>query len=376
MTRDTVRPILMQVSRAMLPVLMGSVLFAQAPVVGTVRDVAGTPVSSADVRVEGTAYAALTDARGSFSLRGVAPGSHRLIVRRLGFRPSVVDVQVENGQTAEVEIEIDPTPLQLTPITVAARPAAFESRLTGFNERAKTKTGYYITSERLERLTSHRFTDILREVPGLKLAMVGRGVSQARTIRLRGANCPPFVFIDGFPAAAGEFDLDDIEPSTIEGVEIYHSMSTVPAEFLAARGGERCGVIALWSRPYRAIKARPSGKAVNVADLVASREVHTADKVDIVAVLKPGTAAVLYPDSLYGSGISGRVLTEFVVDTAGVIERGTIGIVSSSHPAFSQAAMDALRTAGFRPAIRNGRPVRQVVQLPFIFEPIRPEKEP
>ena len=361
----------------MLPVLAGSALVAQqAPVVGTVRDVTGVPVSSVDVRIEGTAYAALTDSRGSFSLRGVAPGAHRLIVRRLGFRPSAVDVQVENGQTAEVEIQIDPTPLQLAPVTVAARPAAFESRLSGFNERAKTKTGYYITSERLERLTSHRFTDILREVPGLKLAMVGRGVSQARTIRLRGANCPPFIFIDGFPAAAGEFDLDDIEPSTIEGVEIYHSMSTVPAEFLSARGGERCGVIALWSRPHRPLKTRTTAKSVSISELVSAREVHTADKVDIIAVLKPGTAAVVYPDSLYGSGTSGRVLAEFVVDTAGAVERATIGIVSSSHVAFSQAVMGALMTAEFKPAIRNGRPVRQVVQLPFIFEPIRPAKEP
>lgn len=356
--------------------MTGSALLAQAPVVGTVRDVAGTPVSSVDVRIEGTAYAALTDERGSFSLRGVSPGAHRLIVRRLGFRPSAIDVQVESGQTSQIEIQIDPTPQQLTPITVAARPAAFESRLSGFNDRVKTKTGYYITSDRLERLTSHRFTDILREVPGLKLGSVGRGATQAKTVRLRGANCPPFVFIDGFPASAGEFDLDDIEPSTIEGVEIYHSMSTVPAEFLAARGGERCGVIALWSRPYRPLKARPSGKAVNVADLLAGKEVHTADKVDIVAVLKPGTAPVLYPDSLYGSGISGRVLVEFVVDTTGNVEKPTVGIVSSSHPAFAQAALDALRTASFRPAIRNGLPVRQIVQLPFIFEPIRPEKDP
>jgi TonB family protein len=136
-------------------------------------------------------------------------------------------------------------------------------------------------------------------------------------------------------------------------------------------------VIALWSRPYRPLKTRVSGgKTANIADLIAAKAVHTADKVDIVAVLKPGTATVLYPDSLYGSGISGRVLAEFVVDTVGAVERGTIGIVSSSHPLFSQAAMEALMTAGFKPAIRNGRPVRQVVQLPFIFEPIRPAKEP
>lgn len=359
-----------------LALAAGSAAFAQAPLVGTVRDIAGTPVASADVRIEGTAYAALTDTRGAFAIRGVAPGSHRLIIRRLGFRPSAVDVSVESGRTAEVEIQIDPTPQNLTPITVAGRPEAFDARLDGFYERSKNKAGHFISSERLQRLTSHKFSEILREVPGVKIGAVGRGVSPQRTIRLRGAACPPFVFIDGFPTGAGEFNLDDIEPSTIEGVEIYHGLATIPAEFLAARGGERCGVIALWSRPYRAPAQRPRGKITNVQELVAANLAYTADKVDIVAAFRQGTPPITYPDSLWGSGVSGRVLAEFVVDTTGVLEPETLGIVSSSHPLFSRAVLDALSLASFKPAIRNGRPVRQVVQLPFIFEPIRPAREP
>lgn len=362
-------------SCALLLVLVtGGVAHAQAPVTGTVRDVAGTPVSSVDVRVEGTAYAALTDTRGAFAIRGVAPGTHRLIVRRLGFRPSAIDILVETGQTAEVEIQLDPTALQLTPITVAGRPESYETRLGGFNERSKSKAGHYIGPERLQRLTSHRFTDVLREVPGLKIGTVGR--SAQRTVRLRGANCAPFVFIDGFPAGAGEFNLDDIEPSTIEGVEIYHGLATIPAEFLAARGGERCGVIALWSRPYRAPRARIPGKPANIQELIVSNQAYTADKVDIVAAFRDGTPPVIYPDSLWGTGVSGRVLAEFVVDTLGGLENETLSIVSSSHPSFSRAVLDALSVASFKPAIRNGRPVRQVVQLPFVFEPIRPAREP
>ena len=377
MTMEPVRNISHLVTRATLLVLTtGSAAFAQAPVVGKVRDGAGTPVSSVDVRVEGTQFAALTDAKGAFAIRGVAPGSHRLIVRRLGFRPSAIDVMVESGHTAEVDVQIDPAPQQLTPITVAGRPEAFDARLDGFNERSKSKAGHFIGRERLERLTSHKFSEILREVPGVKFGSVGRGASPQKTIRLRGANCPPFVFIDGFPAGSGEFDIDDIEPSTIEGVEIYHGLATIPAQFLAARGGERCGVIALWSRPYRPPKARSRGRPVTIQEILASNQVFTAEKVDIVATLKQGTAPIVYPDSLWGLGISGRVLAEFVVDTLGWVEDETIGIVSTSHAAFSQAVLDALSSAAFRPAIRNGRPVRQVVQLPFVFEPIRPAKEP
>jgi TonB family protein len=352
----------------------GSALAGQVPVAGVVRDVTGTPVASVDVRVEGTAFATLTDDKGTFSLRGVSPGSHRLIVRRLGFRPAAMDVQVEAGHTAQIEIQIDPNPQQLTPITVAARPEAFDARLEGFLERSQSKAGHFIRRDRLQRLTSHKFSEILREVPGVKLGVVGRGASPQRTVRLRGANCPPYVFIDGFPAAAGEFDIDDIEPSTIEGVEIYHGLATIPAQFLGARG-ERCGVIAFWSRPYRPARPRSRGKTTSIHEILAANAAYTADKVDITATLKQGAPQVVYPDSLWGSGVSGRVLAEFVVDTLGRIEHETVGIVSSSHPAFSRAVLDALVSTSFKPALRNGRPVRQIVQLPFVFEPIRSARQ-
>src|SRR6185437_8630964 len=50
---------------------------------------------------------------------------------------------------------------------------------------------------------------------------------------------------------------------------------------------------------------------------------------------RPDSSALampLYPDSLHRQRISGRVLAEFVVDTAGRPEAETIGIVSSTDP--------------------------------------------
>jgi TonB family protein len=349
-----------------------------ATVAGVVRDPTGMPLVSAEVRVEGTPVRVLTDARGMFAIRDLPSDSMRLIFRRLGFRPSALDVVLQAGHEAEVEVQLDAAPQQLFPITVSARPEVFDARLSGFYERLKQRGGHFITRQRLQRLTSHRFTDLLREVPGVKLLTVGRGPSSAtqRSVRLRGADCPPQIFLDGFPATSGEFDLDMLEPSTLEGIEVYHGMATVPAEFLAARGGERCGVVAIWTRPHRPGPARKRGKAVSVADLLSDRAVHLPDAVDIRAELKPTTAIPIYPDSLLAQGRTGRVLMEFVVDTLGLVELETVGIVTSTHPGFTRAAVDALADAAFRPALKNGRPVRQVVQLPFIFEPPRPEKEP
>jgi len=337
-------------------------------VAGVVRDAGGNPVSSAEVRVDGAPERAVTDGQGLFVVR-VASADVRLIVRRLGFKPTAIDVSVAKGEDTRVDVQLESTPQQLTPVTVSARPEPYEQRLAGYYDRAAKKAGHFVGPERLDHLTSHRFTDILREVPGVRIVTVaGRGASQ-RTIRLRGAQCPPFVFVDGFPAGAGEFELDMVDPSTIEGVEIYSGIATVPAQFVAPRGEERCGVIALWSRPARPGKpTRREGKPPqDIAALLASNVVFTPEGVDIKAELKPGTATAVYPDSLWSKALPGHVLTEFVVDTAGFVESETIGIVSSTHPAFARAAMAALSSAEFRPALKNGRRVRQIVQLPFVF---------
>ncbi len=71
--------------------------------------------------------------------------------------------------------------------------------------------------------------------------------------------------------------------------------------------------------------------------------------------------------ALFAEGIRGLVVAEFVVDTVGHIEGSTIGLVSSTHPLFSDAVRLALGRATYLPALRDGRAVRQIVQQPFDF---------
>ena len=52
---------------------------------------------------------------------------------------------------------------------------------------------------------------------------------------------------------------------------------------------------------------------------------------------------------------------EFVVDTTGIPEPGTARIVSSNEPGFAQAVLAGLPDWRYRPALRSGVPVRQIV---------------
>jgi protein TonB len=61
------------------------------------------------------------------------------------------------------------------------------------------------------------------------------------------------------------------------------------------------------------------------------------------------------------------VLAEFVVDTAGRVELDSFRAVESTNPIFTEAVRAALPTLRYRPATIGGKPVRQIVQQPFVF---------
>ena len=74
-----------------------------------------------------------------------------------------------------------------------------------------------------------------------------------------------------------------------------------------------------------------------------------------------------YPDALRQDGISGCVLAQFVIDTKGVVDTTTFKVIRVSRIEFAQAVRAALPRMRFRPAEKDGRPVRQLAQVPYNF---------
>ncbi|MDQ3950441.1 MAG: energy transducer TonB, partial [Gemmatimonadota bacterium] len=184
------------------------------------------------------------------------------------------------------------------------------------------------------------------------------------------SRCAPLVWLDGAPAMAGEFDLDVISPGTVSGIEIYPGPATVPVEFRSTRGLEACGVIVVWSRVEppepreRGRRAQPK----RVGDTSVAVRVYNAGEVDSAArVDSTGMSQPLYPDSLYAFRVGGEVVAQFVVDTTGRVLLETFTAVSSTHPAFTESVRRSLRHSKFQPAMLRGRPVRQVMVLPYRF---------
>lgn len=92
-----------------------------------------------------------------------------------------------------------------------------------------------------------------------------------------------------------------------------------------------------------------------------------ADAVERVATLRSRVEPA-YPRALVASGLEGRVVIRFIVDTSGRVEPGSIEAVESTHVLFTEAARAAIARARFAPAQVGGRPVRMLMELPFLFE--------
>lgn len=335
---------------------------------GLVHDSLGGVVSSAHLSLRGSRSQAISDSMGAFRLVDIPAGATVLEVRRLGYRPVSTVLTIGAGSELNVDVELAPVPEQLAPVQVRQKAEVYDSRLAGFNERRTKHIGYFVTRERIDRMNSHRFVDALREMPGVSMRTLRGGVV---TVSIRGSRCAPMFYMDGFPAVAGAMDLDMIDLSGVEGIEVYGGMTSIPAQFMAVAGAEGCGVIAVWSRPFRP-KQRTEERVplAELEQMVAQQTVFTADQVTVpAALLGDGGAPRVYPDSLWTAAVPGRAVAEFIVGEDGRVEVGTVSIASATHPYFASAVRSALDRAVFNPAMLKGKPVRQLVQLPFHFEP-------
>ncbi|HET8625100.1 MAG TPA: energy transducer TonB [Gemmatimonadales bacterium] len=80
------------------------------------------------------------------------------------------------------------------------------------------------------------------------------------------------------------------------------------------------------------------------------------------------SAAPLYPPELLAQGAEGVVFATFVVDTTGLVDSTSVRFLTSSHPMFTSSVRDALNQMHFKPAVRRGEKVRQLVEQHFRFQ--------
>jgi len=104
---------------------------------------------------------------------------------------------------------------------------------------------------------------------------------------------------------------------------------------------------------------------------VAASPVRTRDVAEVrsdrAATIAPGADGPVYPPTLRAAGVEGSVMAQVVINADGTAELGTLKVLKSSDPLFTDAVRMALAEMKFTPAMVKGRAVRQLTELPFDF---------
>lgn len=117
------------------------------------------------------------------------------------------------------------------------------------------------------------------------------------------------------------------------------------------------------AQAQRDLAAEPSPDPASAGD----EHIYQAVDVDREVAREADAAAPIYPETLRLQNIAGAVTVEFVVDTLGRVENGSMHVIGATHPLFAAAVRDAAPDMKFQPAIRAGHVVRQQVIQSFQF---------
>lgn len=168
----------------------------------------GEAVDAATLELPTLGRTTVSDATGAFRLRGLEPGLHPVIVRRIGYGEQRETVQIQNGRTTRLSVRLSLLAVELQGIEVAA----VRRRAPG---------------ERIERAViqasgARTAGDVVRLAPGAVIR--GEGADGRQTVSIRGSGADAvLVLVDGIPIndpVTGEADLSTIPAHAIESVSV------------------------------------------------------------------------------------------------------------------------------------------------------------
>jgi len=211
---------------------------------GVVRDESGTLMKDVDVDLVGVS-AARTDSVGRFSFGSLDSGTFLLRTRRVGWSAPLTQVNVEFGLRTTRDVVMGHVQ-ELSGITVSAPGSA---DLGGFARRRAAGHGSFITEEQIAARNARTTEQLLETLPGVAVFVgkfaLGAFISVDRgAITLQGTPCKGVaVFVDGTEVPES-FNVAQINPRDLRGVELYHGVGTTPPELRSTR--TVCGTLAFW----------------------------------------------------------------------------------------------------------------------------------
>ena len=223
---------------------VGTAQSPRATVHGMVRDTTGAPVAL--TRLTNSGFVTLSDSTGYFFLAGLPAGSSTLTVRRLGFEPLDIVLQLVGGRTDSVTLVMTVLPEKLPGMTTEADAFA-RIHLAEFYRHRSVGIGTFMDRKEIDAKQVQRISDLMRRLPGGRITTDRGSRSTLRMSRNTGGrDCPPDIWVDGVRATG--MNVDDIPLNDVEALEVYRGPAGVPPEMNNRLGNPACGALVIWTR--------------------------------------------------------------------------------------------------------------------------------
>jgi Carboxypeptidase regulatory-like domain len=211
---------------------------------GVVTDTAGEPIQGAEVLVivaGDLVHSVRSRADGRFELDGLRPVPVAVWVRRLGYRALTGPIRLRPDTAPLLNFVLHAMPSDIDGVVVRAAVDDLNGRLTEFYEhKRQSRFGYFFERPDIERRAPTHLSELLRRLRGVHLTPAG---ALGNRVLLRG--CRPMVWLNGLRMPEAEVD-EVAHPDEVAGVEVYVSMTGMPARFVDLVG--KCGAVLIWTR--------------------------------------------------------------------------------------------------------------------------------
>ena len=191
-------------------------------VTGTVVDAnSGEPLPGANIRIEGTTLGAATTIEGTFVIPNAPSGRQLLLISYIGYNPKEVYVDVPDGGSVSVEVELEWEGVSGDEVVVTA---AAEGQMGAINRQLQSNTITSIVSaDRIREVPDVNAAESIGRLPGVSLQRSG---GEANKVVIRGLS-PKYntVTVNGvrLPATGGDdrsVDLSLISNQMLDGIEV------------------------------------------------------------------------------------------------------------------------------------------------------------
>jgi hypothetical protein len=230
------------------------------------------PIIGAELTIDDLKLRVLSDDEGSFRLANIKPGTYIVAIRALGYQQIWTRLSFADGDSLERDFLMAPTPVAIAGVRVTGKSDSRNPKVAEFERRRAMGFGSFVSQERIDSSPGKRLSNFMREMPGLSIqqgnssnatwAVGTRGSGSIlkspsissfdRRRGAKGGTCYSSVYLDGTRVYGGNpgealFDIDQLHPGSVAGIEFYASAAQTPPELNVTSAGT-CGVVVIWTR--------------------------------------------------------------------------------------------------------------------------------